>query len=98
MKKAGGIVLITVVVIIMLISIMATAVIGILSNQALLIEHEIRRIQAMYVAEAGWVRNFTALLTGESIEDITEDELTAKTEATVPGPNATTQYQTTVEY
>jgi type II secretory pathway component PulK len=67
----SGIALVTVVVTVILISIIAIAAINLMAGQALLIEHQIRRLQAYYIAEAASQKNLISLLWNSTIESST---------------------------
>lgn len=60
----SGIALVTVVVFVILISIIAIAAINLMAGQALLIEHQIQRIRAYYIAEAAIQKNLMRLFRG----------------------------------
>ncbi|MDP3142498.1 MAG: pilus assembly PilX N-terminal domain-containing protein [Candidatus Omnitrophota bacterium] len=64
----SGVALITVIIFVILISLVAIASINLMAGQALLIEHQIKRIQAYYANEAALNYNFLRLFTGSPVE------------------------------
>ena len=67
----SGIVLVTVVVFVILISIIAIAAINLMAGQALLIEHQIQRLRAYYITEAAMHFNLLRLFRSLSVQNPT---------------------------
>ncbi len=79
MLNSKAIVLITVLVFLILVMLITVAVIAAMTSQARLTEHQVRRIQAFYTAEAGIYRAFEDLMNGTFTGpwSVTENYLTA---------------------
>lgn len=67
----SGVALITVIIFVVLISLVAIASINLMAGQALLIEHQIQRIQAYYANEAALNYNLLRLFMGLPVENPT---------------------------
>jgi type II secretory pathway component PulK len=96
----AGIALVTVVVFVILISIIAISAINMMSSQAILIEHQVRRIAASYAVEGALHKNFLRLLQGLPLENpITVDSFSVTTTQTIDtGPLTTDSLTATVNY
>ncbi|MDP2939095.1 MAG: PilX N-terminal domain-containing pilus assembly protein [Candidatus Omnitrophota bacterium] len=99
-KNLTGVALVTVIVFILLLSIIAIAMLNLMTNQALLTEHQIKRIKAQYVAEAGFWKNFMHYFLGQPPPPpVSEEGMNAVvTRETGTGPGGTDTINAKVTY
>lgn len=81
-----GVILITVVIFVMIISILAASALYIMTNDARLTEYSIRRIQANYAAQAGIQQHLELLKTNPTPppQNLTIDGITVVTDMVSP--------------
>lgn len=103
-NRFSGVALVTVIIFILLISIIAIAMLNLMSGQAMLIEHQIRRVKAQYVAEAAIWKNFMKYALGQStetpIQETVDNVLYSAdvTRSSGGGPNGTDTVSASVNY
>ena len=71
-----GVALVTVLAFVLVLTILAGVLLGLMTNQIRISEHQIRRIKAYYAAWAGLVHNFERLRKNQPIENQTIDGYT----------------------
>ncbi|MBL7198387.1 MAG: pilus assembly PilX N-terminal domain-containing protein [Candidatus Omnitrophica bacterium] len=101
-SRVSGVALLTVIVFLIIIASLAVTAIFIMSGSYRLSTHQVERIKAYYVAEAGIVHNLDRLRQGQGVQDllITLDGKEYTAEITDPPPTAnvgaTGQYEVQV--
>lgn len=111
MKGSNGVALVTVIIFIVLISIIAVAMLSLMGGQAVLIEHQVQRIKAQYIAEAAIWKNFMNFTVGTRTPPNKETPVPSPPEQidglpyqadvdyqTGTGPNGTDTISATVSY
>lgn len=95
-----SIILVTVVGILVVIAILSLVAIYLMTQQAYITEHKIRRMRAFYAAQAGIVHILEQLRKGETpATTITVDGITVTIQRNIgSGPNNTDEVSATVNY
>jgi len=91
-----GVALVTVLVFVLLLTIIAEVLLGLMTNQARIAEHQRRRIKGYYSAWAGLVDNFERLRRGQSIQNTPDPNFSGRNIQTTSG--AGNQYNFRADY
>lgn len=97
-EQDKGVVLVTVLVCVLLLSLIAGALLGLMTNQARIAEHQIRRIRGFYSAWAGLVDNFERLRRNEGIQNTPDPNFLGRNVATTQDPSSPNQYRFQATY